>query len=234
MFYDPAKNDHGLPYNPYKACVVPRPIGWISTFGVDKRVNLAPFSQFNNLGYDPPYVMFSAGGHELENRRKDTVENVDATGEFVFNMATYALRDAVNLSGQTIDPDVDELAESGLTPVPSRFVAPPRVAESPVHFECRLHEILVLPGKTNSTTNHVVIGRVVGVHIDDAFITAEGKVDIKAIQPIARLGYMEYAVVDTIFEMGAIDGARAADFEKAMAGEPSDPRPGEPLDTTTT
>ena len=220
MFYDPQKNDHGLPYNPYKACVVPRPIGWISTLGVDGRVNLAPFSQFNNLGYDPPYVMFSAGGHEREGRRKDTVENADATGEFVYNMATYALRDAVNLSGQTIDPDVDEMALAGLTPAPSRFVAPPRVAESPVHFECRLHQILVLPGHSNATTNHVVIGRVVGVHIDDAVITSEGKVDLKAIRPIARLGYMEYSTVDSIFEMGAVDGANAAAFEEAMAGGP--------------
>ncbi len=222
MFYDPQKNDHGLPHNPYKACVVPRPIGWISTVGVDRRVNLAPFSQFNNLGYDPPYVMFSAGGHERENRRKDTVENVDATGEFVFNMATYALRDAVNLSGQTIDPDVDEMAAAGLTPAPSNFVAPPRVAESPVHFECCLHNIVVLPGRTNATTNHVVIGRVVGVHIDDDVITADGKVDLQAIRPIARLGYMDYAIVDTIFEMGAIDETRAADWAKAMAGDTSD------------
>lgn len=222
MFYDPQKNDHGLPHNPYKACVVPRPIGWISTVGVDHRVNLAPFSQFNNLGYDPPYVMFSAGGHEIENRRKDTVENVDATGEFVFNMATYALRDAVNLTGQTIDPDVDEMAAAGLTPAPSHFIAPPRVAESPVHFECRLHDILVLPGRTNATTNHVVIGRVVGIHIDDDVITADGKVDLQAIRPIARLGYMDYAIVDTIFEMGAIDETRSADWAKAMAGDTSD------------
>ena len=222
MFYDPHKNDHGLPYNPYKACVVPRPIGWISTVGTDGRVNMAPFSQFNNLGYDPPYVMFSAGGHERENRRKDTVENVDATGEFVFNMATYALRDAVNLSGQTIDPDIDEMATAGLTPAPSRLVAPPRVAESPVHFECRLHDIIVLPGNSNATTNHVVIGRVVGVHIDDSVITAEGKVDVKTIRRIARLGYMEYTVVDTVFEMGAIDDTRAAAFAQAMAGGPSE------------
>ena len=222
MFYDPQKNDHGLPHNPYKACVVPRPIGWISTVDVDRRVNLAPFSQFNNLGYDPPYVMFSAGGHELENRRKDTVENVDATGEFVFNMATYALRDAVNLSGQTIDPNVDEMAAAGLTPAPSHFVAPPRVAESPVHFECSLHEIIVLPGRTNATTNHVVIGRVVGIHIDDGVITADGKVDLQTIRPIARLGYMDYAIVDTIFDMGAIDETRTAEWAKAMAGDPSD------------
>ncbi len=222
MFYDPQKNDHGLPYNPYKACVVPRPIGWISTVNGDGRVNLAPFSQFNNLGYDPPYVMFSAGGHEFENRRKDTVENAEASGEFVFNMATYALRDAVNLSGQTTDSEVDEMAAAGLTPVPSRLVAPSRVAESPVQFECRVYDILVLPGNTNATTNHVVIGQVIGVHIDDAVITNDGKVDLRAIRPIARLGYMEYTSVDAIFEMGPIDGKNADSFAEAMAGGPSE------------
>ena len=221
MFYEPQKNNHGLPYNPYKACVVPRPIGWISTLDQKGQVNLAPFSQFNNLGYDPPYVMFSAGGHEFDNRRKDSVENAEATGEFVYNMATYALREAVNLSGQTTDSGVDEMALAELTPAPSRLVAPPRIAESPVQFECRLHDLLVLPGRTRATTNHVVIGQVLGVHIDDAVITADGKVDLKAVRPIARLGYMEYTSVESIFEMGPIDEADAATFAEAMAGGPS-------------
>ncbi len=221
MFYEPHKNNHGLPYNPYKACVVQRPIGWISTVGQDRRVNLAPFSQFNNLGYDPPYVMFSAGGHEFEDRRKDSVENAAASGEFVYNMATHALRDAVNLSGQTTESGVYEMALAGLTPVPSRLVTPPRVAESPVQFECRVHDILVLPGNTQATTNHVVIGQVLGVHIDDAVITKDGRVDLKAVRPIARLGYMEYTSVESIFEMGPIDDAHAATFAEAMAGGPS-------------
>lgn len=218
MFYEPQKNDHGLPYNPYKACVVPRPIGWISTVGTSGKVNLAPFSQFNNLGYDPPYVMFSAGGHEFEDRRKDSVQNAVATGEFVYNMATYALRAAVNLSGQTTDSDIDEMAAAGLTPVPSQLVAPPRVGESPVHFECKVHDILILPGRTNVTTNHVVIGSVIGVNIDDAVITSDGKVNLQSIRPIARLGYMDYTTIDTIFEMGPIEGTNAEAFAEAMAG----------------
>ena len=218
MFYEPAKNDHGLPFNPFKACVAPRPIGWISTISADGRTNLAPFSQYNMLGYDPPYVMFSAGGHETEPRRKDTVQNIAATGVFVCNMATYAMRDAVNVSGQIVDPRVDELAAAGLTPAPSRLIAAPRVAESPVHFECRLHDILVLPGNTHATTNHVVIGTVIGVHIDDRVITAEGKVDLAAIRPMARLGYMDYASVETIFSMPVLNPERSTEFAAAMAG----------------
>ena len=122
MFYEPDKDDHGLPYNPYKSIVVPRPIGWISTVSHDGIVNLAPFSQFNNLAYDPPYVMFSANSFPRTGRRKDSAKNAADTGEFVVNMATYELREAVNITSQFVPPDVDEAKLAGLEMIPSRLV----------------------------------------------------------------------------------------------------------------
>lgn len=222
MFYEPAKNDHGLPYAPFKSCVVPRPIGWISTLDLDGRVNLAPFSQFNMLGYDPPYVMFSADtpaphdGHPI----KDSVRNAQATREFVFNMATYDLRDAMNRTALIEDPEVDEMAAAGLTPAPSRLVKPPRVAESPVHFECRFWQTLVLPGRTWETTPHVVIGTVVGIHIKDEFLTEDGRVDVLKIRPLARLGYLDYTTVDSRFELSVDDADDTEAFIRGMAGDP--------------
>ncbi|MEC7537008.1 MAG: flavin reductase, partial [Pseudomonadota bacterium] len=118
MFYSTEKNDHGLPYNPYKSIVVPRPIGWISSLDTDGNVNLAPYSQFNNLGYDPPYVMFSASHKNSAAVLKDSVANIIQTGEFVCNMATCELRNSVARSSEIMDPDVDELAAVGLTAAP--------------------------------------------------------------------------------------------------------------------
>jgi flavin reductase (DIM6/NTAB) family NADH-FMN oxidoreductase RutF len=201
MFYDTARNDHGLRYNPLKACVVPRPIGWLTTISKAGAVNLAPFSFFNLLSYDPPFVMFSAGVHEADKGKKDTVVNVEATGEFVYNMATWAQKDQMNLTARIVDHAVDEMAAADLEPLPSRLVRPPRVKGSPVQFECRLHEVLELPGRTPASVHHLVIGQVVGVHIDDAVVTEDGRIDVLKIQPIARLGYKDYARVDAIFQM---------------------------------
>ena len=120
MFYEPDKNDHGLAFNPYKSIVVPRPIGWISTISRKGLINLAPYSQFNNLGYDPPYVMFSANSRP-RGGQKDSVRNAQDTGEFVVNMATYELREAVNVTAQHVPPGVDEAALAGLEMIPSRL-----------------------------------------------------------------------------------------------------------------
>ncbi len=211
MFYQPDRNDHGLPFNPFKSCVVPRPVGWISTVNRDGAANLAPYSQFQNLTFDPPYVMFAAN-QAAAGRRKDSAENAEQTGEFVWNMATWELREAVNRSAQEVAPDIDEFDLAGVTKAPSRLVAAPRVAESPVHFECRYHMTLRLPGNTPMATTDVVIGRVIGIHIDDAFITPEGKVDVLKARPIARLGYYDYTSVESVFEMiipGPDDDLRA-------------------------
>jgi flavin reductase (DIM6/NTAB) family NADH-FMN oxidoreductase RutF len=201
MFYETDKNDHGLRYNPLKACVVPRPIGWMTTLDAAGRVNLAPFSFFNLLSYDPPFVMFSAGSHEGDGGRKDTVANVEATGEFVYNMATWAQKDQMTTTAMIIERGVDEMAAAGLEALPSRLVRPPRVKGSPVHFECRLHQVIQLPGRKASSAHQLVIGQVVAVHIDDEALTADGRIDILKLRPIARLGYKDYASVDAVFRM---------------------------------
>ncbi|HEV8395445.1 MAG TPA: flavin reductase family protein [Vicinamibacterales bacterium] len=201
MFYETAQNDHGLRYNPLKACVMPRPLGWITSMSAAGLVNLAPFSFFNILSYDPAFVMFSAGTHERDGGPKDTVANVEATGEFVYNMATWAQREAMNQTASIVERGVDELRAAGLEACPSRLVRPPRVAGSPVHFECRLHDIVTLPGRTPAAKHSLVIGQVVAVHIDDAALTPDGRVDVLKLRPIARLGYQEYTSVDSVFEM---------------------------------
>lgn len=218
MFYEPAKNDHGLPYNPFKALVVPRPIGWISSLSRKGVVNLAPFSEFNYLGSDPPYVMFSASGHN-EGGRKDSAKNAEETGEFVFNLATWELREAVRITGDVEEKGVDEMALAGLTPAPSRLVKPPRVAASPVSFECVHHQTVVLRGESPKATNHVVIGKVIGVYIRDDLITEKGRVDILKVRPLARLGYLDYTTVDAAFEIGK-RRASSPRQESGCAGTP--------------
>ena len=200
MFYEPRNNDHGLPFNPLKACVVPRPIGWISTVDADGGVNLAPFSFFNMLSYNPPYVLFSSGMHP-DSAHKDTVLNIEQTGEFVYNMATWEQREAMNQSALIVERGVDELAAAGLEKLPSSLVRPPRVKGAPVHFECRHYQTLDLPGRTERAAHKVVLGEVVGVHIDDTALTADGLVDVARIRPIGRLGYMDYVSVEKIFSM---------------------------------
>lgn len=200
MFYDPEKNDHGLARGPFKSCVVPRPIGWISTMSVDGIHNLAPYSQFQNLGYDPAYVMIAANRHE-RGKRKDTVVNIEETGEFVYNMATYDLRDAVNRSAEEVPPEVDEFDLAGVTKTSSVLVKPFRVAESPIQFECRYHQTVCLPGRTGQGVADIIIGRVILVHIKDEYILPDGRIDILRIRPLARLGYYDYTTVDSNFEM---------------------------------
>lgn len=200
MYYEIEKNDHGMRYNPLKACVVPRPIGWISTIDAAGAVNVAPFSFFQLLSYDPPFVMFSAGVHEVDGGKKDTVANIEATGEFVYNMATWSQKDQMNMTANIVDRAVDEMAAAGLEGEPSRLVKPPRIKGSPVQFECTLHEVITLPGRKPSSVHRMVIGRVIAVHIADAIIT-DGRVDVLKARPIARLGYKDYVSVDAIFQM---------------------------------
>ena len=195
MFYDAVANTHGLKWDPFKALVAPRPIGWISTLSKTGVVNLAPYSFFNAVSTDPHFVMFSSGG------RKDSQRNAEETGEFVCSLATYDLRDAMNRTSQHVEPEVDEMALAGLTPAPSKIVAPPRVAESPVAFECRYWRTIDLPGPDGGPGTHaIVLGQVVGVHIDDSVLVGD-KVDVTKLKPIARLGYGDYAVIDEVFEL---------------------------------
>lgn len=207
MFYEPGKTDHGLRFDPFKSCVIPRPIGWISTLAPDGVANLAPFSQFQNLTFDPPYVMFAAN-QSTEGRRKDSAHNAEQTGEFVWNMATFALREAVNRSAMEVPPEVDEFDLAGVTKAPSARIRPPRVAESPIQFECVYHSTLRLPGSRLGTVD-VVIGRVVAIHIADDVLLPDGRIDVLKIRPIARLGYYDYTSIESVFEM-RIPGNNAA------------------------
>ena len=205
MFYETARRDHGLPFDPFKALVVPRPIGWISSISADGIVNLAPFSFFNAVCHPPPVVMFCANSDLLERPLKDSRMNVEATGEFVVNLATWELRERMNMSAAPVAPETDEFELAGLTKAPSRLVRPPRVAESPAHLECRYLKTVELPRAHPELSNAIVLGEVVGVHISDALIE-EGRVDITRLKPIARLGYDEYAVVEEVFRMGRPTG----------------------------
>ncbi len=222
VYYEPGKTSHNLPHSPFKSCVVPRPIGWISTTDPNGVDNLAPFSQFQNISFDPPIVMFAAGLH-LDGRRKDTVANTQSGGEFVWNMATYDLREAVNISGEEVAPGIDEFELAGLTKMLSRRVRPPRIAESPVQFECVYLNTLHFPGATVISTIDVVFGRVVAIHIDDRALTADGLIDVARVRPLARLGYQDYTYVDHVFSMPPIGtketvGARFAAIEGSAEG----------------
>ena len=200
MYYEPGVTPHGLPHDPFKSCVIPRPIGWISTVDRDGRHNLAPYSQFQNVTFNPPIVMFSAN-QNTRGDRKDSVRNAEDTGEFVWNMATYDLREAVNKSAEELPHGVDEFAHAGLKKLASRLVKPARVAGSPVHFECVYLNTLRFPGVPPMGSADVVFGRVVAVHIDDACLTPEGLVDVLNIKPLARMGYYDYTYVDNQFRM---------------------------------
>ena len=193
MFYETSANSHGMAYDPFKALIAPRPVGWISTLAADGRANLAPYSFFNAFAESPHYIAFGSGVAR-HGGMKDTLRNIAASGEFVHNLATFALREAMNASSANLDHGIDEFALAGLAKAPSRLVAPPRVAASPVALECKLFQIVALPDADGSVEDHLVIGRVVGIHIDEAFIK-NGRVDTASMQPIARLGYSEYATV---------------------------------------
>ena len=158
-FYEPAQG-HGLPHDPFNAIVGPRPIGWVSTRATDGVLNLAPYSFFNAFNYTPPIVGFCSIGH------KDSVRNVQATGEFVWNLVTRDLAQAMNQTCAAVPPEVDEFALAGLTPEPSRIVSVPRVKESPVSFECRVSQIVQLTSAAGEPIESwLVLGEVVGVHI---------------------------------------------------------------------
>jgi flavin reductase (DIM6/NTAB) family NADH-FMN oxidoreductase RutF len=179
---------HGLTHDPFKAIVAPRPIGWISTRSADGLVNLAPYSFFNAVSDVPPMVMFSSVG------RKDSLRNIDATGEFTCSLASHALVDAMNLSSATVATEVCEYELAGLAMAPSLVVAPPRVAASPAALECRLWKMEPLPGGEGDRAPVVVFGHVVAIYIDER-VVRDGLVDTAAMRPLARMGYMDYAVV---------------------------------------
>jgi flavin reductase (DIM6/NTAB) family NADH-FMN oxidoreductase RutF len=180
-FYEP-RNGHGLPHDPFNAIVGPRPIGWISSRSGDGILNLAPYSFFNAFNYTPPIIGFSSIG------AKDSLRNIEQTGEFVWNLATRSLAEPMNASCAAVPPEVDEFALAGLTPAASRVIAVPRVAESPVSFECRCSQIIQLQRADGETVpTWLVLGEVVGVHID-ASLLKDGVYDTAAAGHILRGG----------------------------------------------
>jgi flavin reductase (DIM6/NTAB) family NADH-FMN oxidoreductase RutF len=218
---------HGLPHNPFKGLVVPRPIGWISTLDAGGRVNLAPFSFYNAVTDDPPIVMFAPGGNHADTGYKDSVLNALATGEFVVNLATWDLRHEMNISSASVGRDVDEMALAGLKPAPSLVVKPPRVAAAKAALECVFREKIEFPTRRgDGVPTAVIFGEVVAIYIADDVLT-DGKVDATKLRPISRLGYQDYAVVDSVFQMprptSLADAARmaaeTASYGKAAGSE---------------
>ena len=202
MFVDP-RTATNLNRAIFNAIVAPRPIGWISTQSESGIVNLAPFSHFNIVSTAPAVILFSCNtrGDKTE---KDTLANVRTTQEFVFNLATFDLREAVNVTSTQAAPDVDEFDLAGLKRAPSVNVKPPRVAASPANLECRLLRIVEIePEQPGDTSSNVVFGRVVGLHIRDEYMTATGRFDTVKAQPLTRLGGIQYAPPGPIFEMPA-------------------------------
>ncbi|MDE1172501.1 MAG: flavin reductase family protein [Parvibaculaceae bacterium] len=200
-FYEPA-NGHGLAYDPFNSIVGPRPIGWISSVNAQGVPNLAPYSFFNAFNYVPPIIGFSSIGW------KDSVANIEATGVFVWNLATRRLAQAMNATSAHVPGDVDEFGLSGLTPVPGRVVAAPRVLESPVNFECRLSQLIRLKSASGAETDSwLVLGEVVGVHIDTDAIP-DGRYDTFGQGVILRAGRLgDYAEIsrENMFEMARPD-----------------------------
>jgi flavin reductase (DIM6/NTAB) family NADH-FMN oxidoreductase RutF len=196
IFYEPHQRDRTLlPHDPFKAMVLPRPVGWISTVSAKGEVNLAPYSYFNAFSSNPPIVGFSSEGE------KDSSTFAMETGEFVWSMATYALRDEMNATAASLPRGQSEFAHARLETAPSRLVRAPRVKASPAALECRVTEIIRLKDVDGSDTGRrVVLGRVIGVHLDERFVK-NGRLDAAAMQPIARGGYDEYSVVERVFTM---------------------------------
>ena len=193
MFYDAIHNNHGFAVDPFKALIA-RPIGWLSTISAEGVANLAPYSFFNAVSERPHYVAFGSSGY------KDSLRNIEATGEFAVNVATYPIREAMNMSSSVVPSHVDEFALAGLTKAPCQLIKAPRVAESPANLECRLHKTMELPDDEGKVSNWLVVGRVIGIHIDDRFIE-NGRVNSNAMQMISRLGYAEYATIDDVWRM---------------------------------
>lgn len=195
MFYDPRLGDHGLPHDPFKAIVAPRPIGWISSLDAQGRANLAPYSFFNAVSTRPHIVMFASSG------RKDSVRNIEATGEFVCNLASWDLRLEMNETSASLPYGRSEFEVAQLASASCRIVRVPRVARAAAALECKLlkaEEISDLEGRLSGTT--IVLGEVVGIHVEDRCLH-DGRFDMTLAQTIARCGYMDYAAVDRLFEM---------------------------------
>ena len=200
MYFRPRTHkESGLTFSPLKAIISPRPIGWISSRGRDGSVNLAPYSYFNAISEDPPMLVFSSAPSG-NSRHKDSIRNVLETKEFVVNIVSSALGDAMNITSGGLPYGESEFAAANLEIADCETVSVPRVAASPAALECKLWKVVELPKPLNADAGVMVIGNITGVHIDDTIIK-DGKVDVTVFQPLARLGYMDYARITNVFSM---------------------------------
>ncbi len=196
MFYRPEAG-HGLPHNPFNALITPRPIGWISTQGADGHANLAPYSFFNGVAYVPPQVMFASTAAKPDrDGTKDSIGNIRETGVFCVNIVEYAMRDAMNASSGTYPRDTDEFELAGIERAACETIDCPRVAGAPANLECKLTKLVQLPGEANI----VAFGEVTGIHLRDECLK-NGIFDVTSFQPLARLGYRDYARVTELFSL---------------------------------
>ncbi|MEP2715593.1 flavin reductase family protein [Pseudophaeobacter sp.] len=200
MFYRP-KDGHGLPHNPFNALITPRPIGWISSRAPDGSNNLAPYSFFNGVAYTPPQVMFaSTGSKDDQDGTKDSLANIEETGVFCVNIVAYEMRDAMNASSEMLPKEVDEFDHAGLTAVDCDTIDCARIKDAPAALECRLTQIVTLPG----AANRVAFGEVTGIHLRDDCLR-DGIFDVTTFQPLARMGYRDYTVVRETFALSRPD-----------------------------
>lgn len=194
MYYS-VSDGHNLPYNPFKAIIAPRPIGWISSVGADGSINLAPYSFFNAVGANPPIVMFSSDG------RKDSLANIEETGEFACNFVGEDLMHQMSKTSESVARDVNEFELADLEMAQCEHIKVPRVAHAHSAFECKVTNILRQKDLSGAETDlWTIFGQVVGVHINDAVLT-DGRFDLTKAKPVARLGYRDYAVVREVFEL---------------------------------
>lgn len=197
IFYEPALRDRNLlAHDPFKSLVAPRPIGWVSTMSNGGQINLAPYSFFNAVGEDPPMLAFSSWG------AKDSATFAGEVREFVWNLVTWELREAMNETSAPLARGQSEFERAGLEMAPSRLVAPPRVAASPCSMECKVVHHVRLSDTSGTPVNQwLVVGQVVGVHLDERVIDG-GVVNTATLRPVARCGGPgDYAVVESVFQM---------------------------------
>lgn len=200
MFYRPEEG-HGLPHNPFNALITPRPIGWISSRSTDGINNLAPYSFFNGVAYTPPQVMFaSTGTKDDQSGTKDSLANIEKTGVFCVNIVAFEMRDAMNASSATLPKEVDEFAHAGLTATDCDTIECARIEGAPAALECKLTQIVTLPG----VANRVAFGEVTGIHLRDDCLH-DGIFDVTRFQPLARMGYRDYAVVREVVSLARPD-----------------------------
>ena len=204
MFFLPGTHkEHGLAYSPLKALVSPRPVGWISSQSTDKIANLSPYSFFNAIAELPPMVMFiSAPDAREENKdgQKDSLANILETGEFAVNIVAMAQAEKMVKTSRKVTSDIDEFDLAGLTKKTAEKISPPLVAGAPAHLECKYYDHITLPDNGRGQHSVMVMGTIVGIHIDDVVIK-DGHVDVTLYQPVARLGYKDYSAIHDVFEL---------------------------------